>query len=106
MNESEDLDDYTLYEQINNAILKVSTIDLKDDPEVDVFWVELIDKQESKKLKSHTDTLVQRLEVLKKPKDIPLSDYEELIKRGKALNEEEQELLDTLASYHAMMEAE
>jgi len=103
MTESDDLDDYTLYESINNTVMKVSTVDLKQDPEVEVEWVMLIDKQISAKLKSHAEILLNKLDLLRKPKDIPLGAYEELIARGYARNKEEQELLDTLAGYHSII---
>lgn len=106
MNESRDLDDYTLYEQINNLLLKVTIVDLKDDPEVDVMWVELIDSQDTSKLKTHAEVLLKKLDILRKPKDVPLEAYEELIARGYARNKEEQDLLDTLAGYHSIIGGE
>ncbi len=103
MGESKDLDDYTLYEQINNLLLKVTIIDLKDDPEVELMWVVLIDSQDTIKLKAHAEVLLKKIDILRKPKEVPLEAYEELIARGYARNKEEQELLDTLAGYHSII---
>jgi len=102
MIESEDIDDYTLYEKITNVLLKVE--DVAPDVEVDILWVKILPKQDTRKLTKHAEELLKKIQLLSRPKEVKTEKFEDLVERGRALNEEEKAVLDRLEEYKGIMD--